>query len=185
MSIQNTISKLTREVISTFAQLDSWFDREAYILQCSEEGKWNGFQVLEHVSLANRFLLKLIEKGVHRAVRVAAEGTLNISEEYDLDERKFSPISNPEAFSWQSPRHMIPSGMADALSIRITLRDQLHQLLCLLDEMPVGEGALAKTTMSVNGLGKIDVYQYIYFLCLHARRHLRQLEKNASVCETP
>jgi hypothetical protein len=31
--------------------------------------------------------------------------------------------------------------------------------------------------MSVNNLGKLDVYQYIYFLSLHAERHLQQLKK--------
>jgi len=30
--------------------------------------------------------------------------------------------------------------------------------------------------MNVNGLGKLDVYQFIYFLALHVRRHLQQLE---------
>jgi hypothetical protein len=30
--------------------------------------------------------------------------------------------------------------------------------------------------MNVNALGKLDVYQYIYFLALHVRRHLQQLE---------
>jgi hypothetical protein len=44
--------------------------------------------------------------------------------------------------------------------------------------MPNGEGILYKTTMSVNDLGKIDVYQYIYFLAQHAKRHLAQMERN-------
>jgi hypothetical protein len=39
-----------------------------------------------------------------------------------------------------------------------------------------GEGALYKTTMSVNSLGKIDVYEYIYFLAQHGRRHIGQME---------
>jgi len=184
MLIQNTISKLTRELISTFAQLDSWFDHDENMLQRAEEGKWNGYQVLEHVSLTNRYLLKLIEKGVGRAIRLAADGESINVDEYDLDEQRFSPIADPEAFSWQRPDHMIPSGAVNASAVRATLRGQLYQLLCLLDEIPNGEGALARTMMNVNGLGKIDVYQYIYFLCLHARRHLLKLEKNAGVYET-
>lgn len=31
--------------------------------------------------------------------------------------------------------------------------------------------------MTVNNLGKIDVYQYIYFLAMHAQRHVEQMEK--------
>jgi hypothetical protein len=32
--------------------------------------------------------------------------------------------------------------------------------------------------MSVNGLGKLNVYEYIYFLAQHGRRHSTQMEKN-------
>lgn len=32
--------------------------------------------------------------------------------------------------------------------------------------------------MTVNNLGKIDVYEYIYFLAQHGRRHLTQMQKN-------
>ena len=31
--------------------------------------------------------------------------------------------------------------------------------------------------MTVNDLGKIDVYQYLYFLAQHAKRHVGQMEK--------
>ncbi|MFD2784716.1 hypothetical protein [Hymenobacter rubripertinctus] len=34
--------------------------------------------------------------------------------------------------------------------------------------------------MSVNGLGKIDVYEYRYFLAQHGQRHLTQLSQNAA-----
>jgi len=39
-----------------------------------------------------------------------------------------------------------------------------------------GEGSLCKVRMSVNELGKIDLYQWLYFLAQHARRHLDQME---------
>jgi hypothetical protein len=32
--------------------------------------------------------------------------------------------------------------------------------------------------MTVNGLGKIDVYEYIYFLARHAQRHITQMVGN-------
>ncbi|MBP7554952.1 MAG: hypothetical protein KA821_01715, partial [Chitinophagaceae bacterium] len=46
-----------------------------------------------------------------------------------------------------------------------------------LHSMPNGEGIVYKTTMTVNNLGKIDVYQYIYFLAQHASRHITQMQK--------
>jgi hypothetical protein len=32
--------------------------------------------------------------------------------------------------------------------------------------------------MTVNELGKIDVYEYIYFLGQHGQRHIIQMQKN-------
>jgi hypothetical protein len=34
--------------------------------------------------------------------------------------------------------------------------------------------------MSVNNLGKLNVYEYVYFLAQHARRHLTQMQDNAA-----
>lgn len=31
--------------------------------------------------------------------------------------------------------------------------------------------------MSVNDLGKIDLYQWLYFLARHARRHVQQMQE--------
>ncbi|MFD2875047.1 DinB family protein [Paenibacillus rhizoplanae] len=47
----------------------------------------------------------------------------------------------------------------------------------LLKELEDGEGLLYTTTMTVNNLGKLDVYQYIYFLCQHAKRHIVQMQR--------
>lgn len=46
------------------------------------------------------------------------------------------------------------------------------------EELKNGEGVLYKTTMTVNDLGKIDVYEYIYFLAQHGQRHITQMTKN-------
>ena len=58
----------------------------------------------------------------------------------------------------------------------VKLNEKLNDCLHLLSQIENGEGVLHKTTMSVNGLGKIDVYHYMYFLVQHARRHLLQME---------
>jgi hypothetical protein len=49
--------------------------------------------------------------------------------------------------------------------------------MACLDQLKNGEGVLHKTMMSVNKLGKIDVYHFIYFLVQHAKRHIGQMEK--------
>ena len=69
---------------------------------------------------------------------------------------------------------MVHTGLVEPAADEI--RDQLNRCLIHLEMLQNGEGLLVKTTMNVNGLGKLDVYQYIYFLALHVRRHLQQLE---------
>ena len=73
---------------------------------------------------------------------------------------------------------MEPSGEKSLKSVKTLLNEQLERCLAHLKAMPNGEGILYKTTMSVNALGKIDVYEYIYFLAQHAERHITQMEKN-------
>jgi hypothetical protein len=48
----------------------------------------------------------------------------------------------------------------------------------VLNKIQNGEGVLQTTMMSVNDLGKIDVYSYLYFLAKHAERHISQMQKN-------
>lgn len=73
---------------------------------------------------------------------------------------------------------MEPTGNKLLAEVRHQLKEQVHQCLAILAKLSNGEGVLYKTTMSVNNLGKLDVYEYIYFLAQHARRHIMQMEKN-------
>ena len=72
---------------------------------------------------------------------------------------------------------MEPTGAKTSPEVKTQLAAQMLQCQSALAEMPNGEGILYKTTMTVNELGKIDVYEYIYFLAMHAQRHVEQMEK--------
>jgi hypothetical protein len=72
---------------------------------------------------------------------------------------------------------MEPKG--NALSeVLTTMRAQQEQCLQLLEKLNNGEGSLFKVTMSVNKLGRIDLYQWIYFIAQHAKRHIGQMQSN-------
>ena len=73
---------------------------------------------------------------------------------------------------------MEPKGDVSDEEIKDELISQLRRCLNHLEELKNGEGLLYKTMMTVNGLGKINVYEYIYFLSKHAERHLYQMEEN-------
>jgi DinB superfamily len=62
--------------------------------------------------------------------------------------------------------------------LRENLKNQLAQCSDVLNKIQNGEGVLQKTMMSVNDIGKIDVYSYLYFLAKHAERHISQMQKN-------
>jgi hypothetical protein len=181
MSIEITISKINRELISAFAVLDSWFDRDESTLCHKNTGRWSIADTLEHIMLTNHYLLMLIEKGSKKALRAAAEKDLTpLLADYKLDNPALEQVAEPGLFQWHRPDHMEPSGARPLAEVRTELRQQLYRCLCQLDLLCHGQGIAYRMTMSVNQLGKLDVYQYIYFLALHVKRHLRQLEKQTS-----
>lgn len=73
---------------------------------------------------------------------------------------------------------MEPTGQKTHVEVRQQLKEQLRLCIDYLDRLRNGEGVLCKTTMTVNNLGKIDVYEYIYFLAQHGQRHITQMVKN-------
>ncbi|WP_238654048.1 DinB family protein [Paenibacillus piscarius] len=72
---------------------------------------------------------------------------------------------------------MEPTEDKELGQIRALLEEQISECRELLKELEHGEGLLYTTTMTVNNLGKLDVYQYIYFLCQHAKRHIVQMQR--------
>lgn len=176
MNIQTTISKIRQELIGAVAQLDSWFDKPEETLTAPTANGWTVAEVLEHVMLTNHFLLLLIEKGSTKCLKRAKDTNLQeVIKDYCFDYSGLDAISDPEAFTWENPAHMTPTGCKPLPEIRSELRDQLYRCLCLLDDLRNGEGVLVKTQMTVHNLGKLDIYQYLYFLVMHIRRHLRSL----------
>jgi len=99
-------------------------------------------------------------------------------EAYTFDLSRVDAIGAHKSFAWIRPEHMEPTGEKPEAEVQAQLIEQMSRCLTQLDRMPNGEGLIQKTTMSVNDLGKINVYEYIYFLSKHAERHLQQMEEN-------
>ncbi|GGJ21751.1 hypothetical protein GCM10008938_04970 [Deinococcus roseus] len=138
---------------------------------------WSIAQVLEHIGLTNHFLLILIDKAAEKARKNVNQLNLQVElQNIKFDLAGLEQVGTHGAFAWIRPEHMEPSGQADLATVRRTLHSQLQRCLTHLDQLPGGEGLLYTTTMTVNGLGRLNVYEYLYFLAMHARRHLFQLE---------
>ena len=128
--------------------------------------------------------MKLIDKGTDKALRNVKNLSLEeLKEEFDFDLTKVGKIGEHKSFEWMRPEHMEPKGERSELEIKDELITQVNRCLNQLEKLKNGEGLLHKTTMSVNDLGKINVYEYIYFLSKHAERHIEQMELNRSEFE--
>ena len=177
--IHNVIGKIKSDLVKTFADVNDWFDMDSVLLDyIPQNERWTIRQILEHISLTNYYLLILIRKGTSKAIgkaKITDYAGLLIA--YDFDWNKLISIGNHKSFEWNRPEHMEPHGKTILGEVRIKLDNQLQECLGYLQQMPNGEGVLHRAMMSVNNLGKIDMYHYIYFLAQHAKRHITQMEK--------
>ncbi len=78
---------------------------------------------------------------------------------------------------------MIPKGGNSSEQIRRNMQEQTRECLEILEQLGRGEGALHKVRMSVNESGRLDIYQWLYFLAQHARRHLGQMQEVEAECK--
>ena len=173
------IAEISQRLTAAFRELDGWLAAPASLRSYRPaDGGWTVEEILEHVALTNHYLLILIEKATAKALKnahgldLAAELAARQSARARLDE-----ISQPGAFKWMRPDHMAPQGLKSGAEVAATLREQLQQCRAVLARLPNGEGVLYRTTMTVNDLGKMDVYDFVYFLAKHAERHLAQIAR--------
>jgi hypothetical protein len=169
-----TVAALRNALDETFARLDAWFSLpELYLLQRPHYPQaWSAAEHLEHVTLVNHFLLLTIAKGVASALRRARTQPIP-SGESNLS--RLTPIADPQAFPWEPPGHMIPTGTEPLAEVRALLSCQRGRCLQLLERIGNGQGMLCSFRMSVYNLGRLDMYQWLYFLCQHGRWHLEFL----------
>ena len=73
---------------------------------------------------------------------------------------------------------MVPTGIRPTAEVRSLMREQVRGCLEILARLGGGEGALHRVRMSVNDSCRLDLYQWLFFLAQHARRHLSQMAAN-------
>jgi len=166
-----TVVAVRGAVDEIFSSLDTLCAEPAAYLhhRPAYPGAWTIAEHLEHVSLANHFLLLTIAKGVATALHRARTEPL-LPGESDLS--RLAPIAVPAAFPWEPPGHMIPTGTKPVTEARALLSNQHGECLGLLQRMGTGEGRLCSFRMSVYNLGLLDMYQWLYFLAQHCSWHL-------------
>ncbi|MGH1362781.1 MAG: GNAT family N-acetyltransferase [Calditrichia bacterium] len=176
MPYQKTIAHINKQIEKTESALSNWnCEPEELKSYRPQNGGWTINEILEHISLTSFFLLKIIRKHVERAEKRAVAGQTIQNAESDL--QKLKPVGIRGTSSWIRPEHMEPSGSADMNVVYETIREQFAECRSFLERMNNGCGSLATVNMSVGNLGKMDMYQWIYFLTLHAWRHHIQIKE--------
>lgn len=179
MNIREVIGRIGEELEETFVQVDTWFDQPKEVGRYKpRKGGWSIDEILEHIMLTSHYLLILIDKGVRKAKRKAHGQDLEAKlKHYRIQMPGLEDIGISRSFEWTHPDHMKPTGEKPKAEVRKEINEQKCRCAKYLNELKNGEGILHKTTMTVNNLGKLDVYQYMYFLVKHAQRHVQQMEK--------
>jgi len=182
--MRNVIQSVREALLTNFRELDTWFEKDLDLLHFKPDtNQWNIREVLEHISLTNYFLLLIINKSTRRALeRKRSANAIILPADYQDKFDKIDVIGS-RSFGWIRPEHLEPSGLQDMRDIRVLLKQQFAQCMYNLSLLKNGEGMLVLTNMSVNHLGKLDIYQYIYFLTKHIERHIRQMQRLAKQYE--
>lgn len=175
MPYERTVKQVRGALKNVFDELDEIFELPSDIRKhrlASDE--WSIDENLEHITLTSHFLMIVIKNSRDKILRRAKTQQI-IGEESDL--AIINIISEPDAFDWHRPEHMIPTGEKLSVEVRQLMSIQQKECLEILDQIKIGEGSLHKVRMSVQDLGKLDVYQWLYFLVMHAKRHQKEIER--------
>lgn len=171
--MNRAVATIRTELTSTFNRmLDVFAVREDVLYYQPSNGGWSIYQVLEHVMLANHFLLRIVNKQAERAVQLAGMVNKRNTQSYALDRNKLIRMELAGSYIWVPQRYTEPAGDIPLLQIKMTLHDQLSESLALLSDSKVLE-AIETTYVA----GKIDALHYLYFLVQHMQRHLGQVER--------
>lgn len=174
----------TAAIAALHERIESVFDAllerarldEARLRRAPEGGGWSGIEVLEHVALTDRFLLVLADKIARKSLSRAARG-----DAWPASAPSFAHLEHiaGRELEWRAPEHMRPTGAVELETIARTLESDRERAFALLEQCPDGVGTLHRIRMSVVGGedDRLELYQYLEVLRLHAERHVRQLDR--------
>jgi len=176
--MRNVIQVVREALLTNFRELDQWFEKEPALLDFKpDRDQWSIREVLEHITLTNYFLLLIINKSTRRALERKKTGHSVILPGDYANKLEQIDVIGSKSFGWVRPEHMEPTGLKNMQEVKALLKQQYAQCMYNLSLLKNGEGVLVFTNMSVNQLGKLDIYQYIYFLTKHIERHIRQMQR--------
>ncbi|MEJ7644522.1 MAG: hypothetical protein WKF87_07990 [Chryseolinea sp.] len=176
MTVENVVKKIRRELIRSVSRIDAWFDRDSALLDYRSATTTKTItELLAQAMLTNRFIVQIIDEGHINNIK----GNMNgmpvadyCAKIQELENLNTSPVDFDSSPSLEDS--------IDLNEIRYEIREQLHRCLIHLENLFDAENEPFETNLAVGELGKLDAYQCIYFLALHVRRYLEQLDSTLS-----
>ena len=172
--MNSAIATTRTELINAFDRLfDVFAVREDVLYYQPLNGGWSIYQVLEHVVLANHFLLRIVNKQAEKTMQWANRaGNKNKVQPYVLDTGKLKSMELNGSYIWVPQRYTEPEGDTPLLELKISLHDQFKKATELLENEK-----LLKAIEDSYVAGKIDALHYLYFLAQHMQRHISQVSR--------
>ena len=135
-----------------------------------EPGAWSALDILDHLSLVERSVARLLARSVERARQLGPErSTDSVLHSLDaLPVRTASrPVQGPPA---TRPRDGLT--LSDTVAALGVTRAQLLEAVAALDGLAL-EGIRFPHPL----LGELDLYQWILFVGQHEERHTKQIRR--------
>ena len=180
MHPQEVFTSVFNEITAARNSVLPWFENPLQLREWLPlHGRWSIDEILHHITLTNHYLLILIDKATAKCINAKMRGEpLDWPLDYSLIPKTLAQAGNLNSFTWHRPDHMDPRLHPAKEDVRTLFLSQMDCCVSNLEKLEGGWGIACKTTMSVNDLGKLDVYQYLVFLCRHAERHCQQMAGN-------
>lgn len=171
--MNGTIAKIRKELLQAFDGLLYVFStREDMLYYKPASNGWSIHQVLEHVMLANYFLLRIVQKQTRKALQQSCNIQANSNDQYIIDVARLQRMELTGSYVWVPKSYTEPDGNIPLLQLKMTLHDQLNECLKIVQNKKAMEG-ITRTYEA----GKIDALHYLYFLVQHIQRHLDQVQR--------
>lgn len=140
------------------------------------EQSWSAAEVLEHLARVEKGVAKLVALKVGE-LQSTPEPPRETPEMVAITDARFGVLAN-RANRIEAPDRVVPEGEMSAESARAALMETRG---ILLDQLHAGDGLAYSTVIHPHPfLGSLDLYEWVYFIGAHERRHAEQVRELAA-----
>jgi hypothetical protein len=135
------------------------------------ESQWSVAEVLEHLVRVETGVAKLMALKIGE-LQASAEPPHEAPEMVDIVTSRFEIVAD-RAQAIEAPERVVPQGEMSAGAARVALQATRG---VLLDQLHAGDGLAYSGVLHPHPfLGTLDLYEWVYFLGAHERRHADQV----------